>query len=124
MYSTNFSVVLLEKGVILPPETLVLILPYQLHRNRNVYPDAMCFRPERFLPEQAASRHPFAFVPFSAGSRNCIGQKFALMEEKVVIANVLRNFRIKSTETLDDLTMLSDLILHSKYGLKMKYLLK
>ena len=49
------------------------------------------FRPERFLGKQ--KRHPFSFIPFSAGARNCIGQKFAMMELKIVLSMLLRTFK-------------------------------
>ncbi|EEC17407.1 cytochrome P450, putative, partial [Ixodes scapularis] len=59
---------------VLPEGTSVEIFIYGLHRDPEVFPDPEVFDPDRFLLENCASRHPFAFIPFSAGSRNCIGK--------------------------------------------------
>lgn len=101
----------------IPKGTQVIINPYLIHRDPAYWPEPELFKPERFLPVNSANRHPFAFVPFSAGSRNCIGQRFALMEEKTVLANILRNFKIKSSKRRDQLGFKTELILRPIDGI-------
>lgn len=61
-------------GYFVPKGTAVGVSTIGLHRNPEVWPAPLEFNPARFLPENSQGRHPFAFVPFSAGPRNCIGR--------------------------------------------------
>uniref|UniRef100_A0A8C3W5Q7 Cytochrome P450 family 4 subfamily B member 1 n=1 Tax=Catagonus wagneri TaxID=51154 RepID=A0A8C3W5Q7_9CETA len=79
-------------GRSLPAGSLISLHIYGLHRNSAVWPDPEVFDPLRFSSENVCRRHPFAFMPFSAGPRNCIGQQFAMNEMKVVTALSLLRF--------------------------------
>ncbi|KAL1506267.1 hypothetical protein ABEB36_005661 [Hypothenemus hampei] len=81
-------------GYKIPKDTVLHMHIFDLHRNPDIYPDPEKFDPDRFLPENCNNRHPFAYLPFSAGPRNCIGQKFAMLEIKAAICGLLRKFKL------------------------------
>ena len=116
----------------MPARTEIVIIADMTHRNKKYFPNPNEFDPERWnTAKDELKKHPYAYIPFSAGSRlvkcfvrahndlsvinslslqnvelsenlimiyrNCIGQKFALMEMKTLLSTVLRNFEI-STE--------------------------
>ena len=89
---------------------------YTLHRNPNIYPEPEKFVPERFTAENQAKRHPFSYLPFSAGFRNCMGQKFAMLEMKATVSKVLRAFVLTPAPN-NELKLLSEMILTSANGI-------
>ena len=64
----------LPNKLILPRRTQIAIHIFDIHRDPRYYPKPNEFNPERFMPENSIGRHPYAYMPFSAGQRNCIGK--------------------------------------------------
>ena len=79
-----------------PVGTEVIIYSHALHRNPEVFPKPEEFDPERFSLENSRHRSPFAYVPFSAGPRNCIGQRYATLQVKTLLVWILRRYTLKS----------------------------
>jgi cytochrome P450 len=79
---------------LLPANALVLLSFHSVHHNPRVWNDPEMFDPDRFTPEEVAQRHPFAYVPFSAGPRKCAGDEFALLEGPLIIAMLLQRYTI------------------------------
>uniref|UniRef100_B8JK07 Cytochrome P450, family 4, subfamily f, polypeptide 13 n=1 Tax=Mus musculus TaxID=10090 RepID=B8JK07_MOUSE len=86
--------VLLPDGRAIPKGNICVISIFGVHHNPSVWPDPEVYNPFRFDPENPQKRSPLAFIPFSAGTRNCIGQTFAMSEIKVALALTLLRFRI------------------------------
>jgi len=87
-------------GWTIPPGTDVDIVLYWIHRDPEFWPEPEKFDPERFSAENSRGRNPYAFVPFSAGPRNCIGQRFASLESRILVAAVIHKFKISTTQEL------------------------
>jgi cytochrome P450 len=66
-------IILIDDGRVLPRGAQVAILPYDIHRNPQVFPDPEEFAPDRFLPENKERLGSSGWIAFSSGPRNCIG---------------------------------------------------
>lgn len=108
------------KGTIYPKGMRIVLIPFLMHRNPKYFKDPEQFIPERF--EDKSKRLPsYAYTPFSAGARNCIGQKFAVLEMLSVVSKVLRKYELLPAKPKHELQLASETILISKNGVRISF---
>ncbi len=78
-----------------PPDMILAPCIYLLHHREDIYPNPNQFQPERFLEKQFS---PYEFMPFGGGIRRCVGDVFAMMEMKIVLATILKQYSLKLLE--------------------------
>ena len=105
-------------GIDIAGGTSVLISPWVLHRHRTLWADPDYFDPERFAPGRKEEIHRFAYIPFGAGPRICIGMGFALQEATIILAAILQRFRLTLLPG-HPVVPQARLTLRPKHGLKM-----
>ena len=130
----------------MPIGCTVAVATFRLHRDPVIYPNPEKFDPDHFLPEKSANRHYYAFVPFSAGPRSCVGKlslnlylpllyenqnlkkkklsilgrKYAMLKLKVILSTILRNFEIHADISEKDYKLQADIILKRAEGFKIR----
>jgi cytochrome P450 len=106
-------------GITIRPHTSVMISPWVLHRHRKLWDDPDYFEPERFAPGRREKIHRFAYIPFGAGPRVCIGMGFAMQEAMIILAAILKHFRLELVPG-HPVEPQARVTLRPKYGLKMR----
>lgn len=81
-------------NLVIPAGSPVLLIQYVTHRHRDFWDNPEGFDPDRFLPDQVEKRHPYAYFPFGAGPRICIGNHFAMIEAVLIVAAVASRWRL------------------------------
>lgn len=79
-------------GYRIPAGSMVVLPIYATHHHPNFWQEPEKFEPERFSPEHSQQQHPFAWAPFGAGQRLCIGRDLALLEGQLILALALQRF--------------------------------
>ncbi|KAL1509573.1 hypothetical protein ABEB36_004286 [Hypothenemus hampei] len=87
-----------EKPVVFKVGDSLWLPIFGLHRDSKYFPESEVFDPERFSDENREQIIPYSYIPFGSGPRNCIGSRFAILECKAVLYNLLLNFEIVSTK--------------------------
>ena len=105
-------------GVKVKKGTPVAIGPWMLHHHRRLWDEPSRFDPDRFLPERSAGRHRFAYLPFGAGPRVCIGQMLAMNEAVLILASLAQRYQLRLAPGCR-VQPQAQVTLRPKYGLKM-----
>lgn len=105
-------------GYPIPAKTLIFITPYITHRDPKYWPDPERFDPQRFTPENIASRPRHVYYPFGEGPHLCIGNNFALMEMQLILTMALQRFSLRLVPN-QTIALKPEATLRSKYGIKM-----
>ncbi|XP_031138529.1 thromboxane-A synthase [Sander lucioperca] len=108
-------------GQLLPKGATLEIPAGFLHHDPEHWPEPESFIPERFTPEAKGNRHPFVYLPFGAGPRNCVGMRLAQLEIKMALVRLFRRFSIVAcSETKVPLELKSSSTLGPKNGIFVK----
>ncbi|KAK7579854.1 hypothetical protein V9T40_000483 [Parthenolecanium corni] len=102
----------------IPAGTNVMIHFNPIHRSPENFANPNKFDPLNFSPDRIRSMHPYAFVPFSAGPRNCIGQRFAKLEAKIALAMFFKKYEVTSITNLDNLKLIAGIVIVPQHGIK------
>lgn len=104
-------------GKIIPKGVQVIFMVRNVHRDPRFWPDPHRFKPERFFTPLT---DPYSFLPFSAGPRNCIGQKYSNIQAKTAILHVIAKYRVESITQLDEVTTYAFPIAHTETPIKLR----
>ncbi|XP_066150436.1 probable cytochrome P450 6a14 [Euwallacea fornicatus] len=83
-----------DTDIVIENDTLVMVTNFGIHYDPEYYPDPLKFDPDRFLPENKASRPHCAYLPFGEGPRICVGKRFGIWQTKMGLVSIIKNFEL------------------------------
>ena len=101
----------------IPRDTIVCTHVFTIHRNPSIWENPDHYNPLCFHPDNIEKHGPYDYIPFSTGSRNCIGQNFAMNEMKVVIGTIVSHFSLTVGES-HPIKIIARVILRTQYDIK------
>ena len=107
-------------GYRLPARTVVLASQYLMHRDPRWWSDPESFKPERWREGSGEPRHKFAYYPFGAGTRVCVGEQFAWMEGTLVLAELAKQWRFRHDPT-HEVALSPVITLRPAHGMRMRF---
>lgn len=100
----------------------MVLSSFVMQRDPDVFPEPEKFHPGRFLDKaQDGMGNAYTFIPFSAGPRNCIGQKFATLEMKSVVSKILQHFEISIDASYSEPVLIAEIVLKSVNGVHLNF---
>lgn len=104
---------------VIPQDSTAFVMPYVLHRDPRWFTDPETFDPERFSPEREADIPRYGYIPFGGGPRVCIGNGFAMMEARLILATIVQRYHLALApgHVVEPEPLIT---LRPKYGMKMQ----
>ncbi|KAL3276713.1 hypothetical protein HHI36_012083 [Cryptolaemus montrouzieri] len=90
--------------LLIPKGCSIILAIHNIHRDSDYWNTPDTFNPDHFKPEEVAKRPKHAYLPFSAGTRSCLGKIYAMQGLKVILATILREFSLRQTEKIEKAT--------------------
>jgi cytochrome P450 len=106
-------------GAHMPSGSLVLVSPYVVQRDERYFSEPEHFDPERWTPQALGGRPSYAYIPFSAGPRSCLGEHLAWLEMVLLLAAVAQRWRLR-VQPGYPVELLPLISLRPRYGMRMR----
>lgn len=107
------------EGYVIPAGSIVVLSQWLMHRDGRYFDEPLAFEPDRWTPEMKAALPRYAYFPFSAGPRNCVGEHFAWMEGELIVASVARLWRMRLAPG-QRVALQPQITLRPRYGMRME----
>ncbi|ELY56456.1 Unspecific monooxygenase [Natronococcus amylolyticus DSM 10524] len=106
-------------GYEIQPGSTVRMHQWVVHRDPRWYDDPLAFHPERWTDEMESELPKLAYFPFAAGPRRCIGDRFAMLEARLILATIYQNYHLELVPGTEELDLLATITARPKHEIPM-----